>query len=118
MRRADDTDPWLRDHQPAITWAPEVPSSEVSPEEPVVQAVLAATADIGRPGRIGGLDNWHDGATFTRFGETPSICFGPGNGDRAHTVDEHVPVEDLVQCAQALAVTAMRFCGVVGDESA
>jgi acetylornithine deacetylase/succinyl-diaminopimelate desuccinylase-like protein len=31
----------------------------------------------------------------------------------AHAVDEHVPVADLVRCAQALAVAALRFCGTV-----
>ena len=30
----------------------------------------------------------------------------------AHTIDEHVPVDGLVACAQALAVVAVRFCGV------
>jgi acetylornithine deacetylase/succinyl-diaminopimelate desuccinylase-like protein len=31
----------------------------------------------------------------------------------AHTIDEYVPVDGLVACAQALAVAALRFCGVV-----
>jgi len=30
---------------------------------------------------------------------------------RAHTVDEYVPVDELVVAARVLAVTAMRFCG-------
>ena len=29
-------------------------------------------------------------------------------------IDEYVPVDGLVACAQALAVAAMRFCGVDG----
>ncbi len=109
--RAAAADPWLADHRPAIEWAPEVPSSELDPGEPVVQTLLAASADVGRPGRLAGLDNWHDGATFTRFGGTPSVCFGPGDVSLAHTIDEHVPVDDLVACSQALAVAALRFCG-------
>jgi hypothetical protein len=28
-------------------------------------------------------------------------------------IDEYVPVDGLVRCAQALAVAAMRFCGTV-----
>jgi len=31
----------------------------------------------------------------------------------AHTVDEYVPVEDLIDLAAATAITAMRWCGVV-----
>lgn len=111
IARACEADPWLVEHPPEITWAPQVPSSEVSPDEPVVQSLLAATSDLGRQGRVSGLENWHDGATFTRFGGTPSVCFGPGGVQVAHTIDEHVAVDDLVTCSQALAVTALRFCG-------
>jgi acetylornithine deacetylase len=105
-------DPWLAEHPPVISWAPEVPSSEVSPDEPVVRTLLAAAADVGRPGAVGGLDNWHDGATFTRFGRTPSVCFGPRDVRLAHTIDESVAVDDLVDCARALALAAIRFCGL------
>ena len=108
-------DDWLAENRPTIEWAPEVPSAEVSSDEPVVSALLGASADVGRAGRVTGLDNWHDGATFTRFGGTPCVCFGPGAIGCAHTVDESVPVDDLVACAQALAVAAMRFCGVASS---
>ncbi len=95
-----------------IEWATEVPSSELSPDEPIVQTILGAGADIGRPRRVSGMDSWHDGATFTRFGGTPSVCFGPRNLQVAHTIDEFVVVGDLVECAQELAVAAVRFCGL------
>ncbi|MDQ3867487.1 MAG: M20/M25/M40 family metallo-hydrolase, partial [Actinomycetota bacterium] len=95
-----------------IEWAPEVPAAEVSPDEPIVQALLDAGAAVGRTGRPAGLENWHDGATFTRFGGTPCVCFGPGELAAAHTTDESVALADVVACAQALAVAAMRFCGV------
>jgi acetylornithine deacetylase/succinyl-diaminopimelate desuccinylase-like protein len=36
--------------------------------------------------------------------------YGPRTIDRAHTVGEWVPVEDLVLCAQALALAARRLC--------
>ncbi len=115
LERAAAADPWLAENPPAIEWSVDVPPAEVSPDEPIVATTLAAGADVGRPGRLTGLDSWHDGATFTRFGSTPSIAFGPRglgpSGERIpHTIDEHVPVDDLVACAQALAVAAMRFC--------
>ena len=65
------------------------------------------------------MDSWHDGATFTRFGGTPSICIGPGALATAHTIDESVPVEVLIRCAQALAVAALRLRAglIAGDQS-
>ena len=84
--------------------------------EPIVLAMQQATADVGRPGSLGGLDSWYDGATFTHLAGIPSIGFGPPGFDAdgvsvAHVIDEYVPVDGLVACAQALAVAAMRFCG-------
>jgi len=110
LRRAAAADPWLAENPPTIEWAPEVPSSEVDAEAPIVSTLFAAAADAGLAPRIAGFDNWHDGATFTRLGGTPCIAFGPHGLDRAHTVDEYVPVDSLVACTQALAVAAIRFC--------
>ena len=105
-------DPWLAEHPPVIEWATDVPSSEVSDDEPIVRTILDTGVDVGRPRRVSGMDSWHDGATFTRFGGTPCVCFGPRGLHVAHTIDEYVLVEDLVACAQELAVTAVRFCGL------
>jgi acetylornithine deacetylase len=111
LARAAAADPWLREQPPAVSWALDIPPYDVSPDEPVAVTMLAAAADAGLPRRVGGLDSWFDAATFARFGGTPAIGFGPRSIEAAHTVDEHVPVDDLVVTAQALAVAALRFCG-------
>ena len=67
-------------------------------------------ATSARSRALGGLDNWHDGATLTVEAGIPAVCFGPGDVHRAHTVDEYVPIDDLVACAQRIALAAMRFC--------
>jgi acetylornithine deacetylase len=115
IARAAATDPWLREHPPAIEWLiGGVPPAEIAEDEPIVQIALGATRAIGRPCELGGLDNWHDGATLIVEAGIPSICLGPGDIHLAHTAEESVPVADLVDCAKALAVSAMRFCGVAG----
>ena len=65
-----------------------------------------AGRDLGQPHQLGGLDNWHDGATLTVEAGIPAVCFGPGDIHRAHTADEHVPIDDLVACAQRIALAA------------
>lgn len=113
--RADD---WLAEHPPTIRWWPNaVMPFEIPSSEPIVETMLDATRDVGRPGRIGGLDSWYDGATLTKLAGIPSVGFGPPGFDPdgasvAHTVDEYVPVDGLVDCAKALAVAAIRFCGL------
>jgi acetylornithine deacetylase len=114
-------DGWLADNPPRFDWWPSgVMPMEIAEDDPIVAAMRAAGRDVGRPSKLFGLDSWYDGATFTHFAGIPSIAYGPrgfptepGGPSIAHTIDEHVPVDDLVECAQALAVCAMRFCGPV-----
>ncbi|MDQ3867005.1 MAG: ArgE/DapE family deacylase [Actinomycetota bacterium] len=116
LRRASADDDWLAANPPTIDWWPNgVMPLEIPATHPVVETMAAATDSIGRPGRVSGLDSWYDGATYSLLGDTPSIAYGPSGLKRgavpvAHTIDEYVPVEDLVACAQGLAVAAMRFC--------
>jgi acetylornithine deacetylase len=96
-------------------WPNSVMPLEIPVSDPIVTTMLEATAGIGRSGAISGLDSWYDGATLTQLAGIPSIGFGPPGFDPegvsiAHSVDEYVPIDGLVACAQALAVAAMRFC--------
>jgi acetylornithine deacetylase len=116
--RESARDPWLAEHPPEIEWWTNgVMPLEIDPAEPVVQAMLEASAEItGATPRLSGLDSWYDGATLTHLAGIPSIGYGPPGFDQnglsvAHMIDEYVPVDGLVTAAQALAVAAMRFCG-------
>ncbi|TLY03911.1 MAG: M20/M25/M40 family metallo-hydrolase, partial [Thaumarchaeota archaeon] len=42
----------------------------------------------------------------------PSIMYGPGDVMQAHTIDEFVPVDQLITATKTLALTAMDWCGV------
>jgi acetylornithine deacetylase len=117
LARETAADDWLAEHPPAVRWLPNgVMPLEIPESEPIVGVVRDATADAGRPGTLGGLDSWYDGATLTHLAGIPAVGFGPPGFDQngvsvAHMLDEFVPVDGLVACAQALAVAAMRFCG-------
>jgi acetylornithine deacetylase len=111
-------DDWLAEHPPVLEWwANGVMPMEIPESSPIVGAMLDASADLGLRRQLGGLDSWYDGATYTLQAGIPSIGYGPPGFDPdgatvAHTIDEYVPVDGLVKCAQALAVAALRFCGV------
>ncbi len=115
VRECAAGDDWLAAHPPSFDWWPNpVMPMDIPESEPIVATMTAATADIGSPGRIGGLDSWYDGATLTQLAGIPSIGYGPPGIDAdgvsvAHMIDEYVPVEGLVACAKGLAVAAIRF---------
>ena len=111
VRAATDRDDWLAEHPPEWEWPCDIVPAEVPDDHPIVTDALAAGADVGRPGRISGLDSWHDAAVFTRVAGTPTVSFGPGDLGKAHTIDESVPVADLVDHAAAVALMLLRWCG-------
>jgi len=110
IQRRCAADAWLAEHPPLIEWSLDIPPYEIDPAHPLVTAMLDASAAVGEPSRISGLDSWYDAASFTRFGGTPCVGWGPRDIAWAHTIDEYVPVDDLVRCAQGLAIAAIRYC--------
>ncbi len=118
VTRSAAADEWLAAHPPTFEWWPNaVMPFSIDEHEPIVGTVMGASADIGHTGKIGGLDSWYDGATLTTLGGIPSIAYGPPGFSAdglsvAHMVDEYVPVDGLISCAQGIAVAAMRFCGL------
>ena len=99
-------DSWLAAHPPTFRWHTEVNPWETPADAASVQALLGANAALGLPVTLGGLGSWYDGATFALETGSPAVMYGPRHIDWAHTVSEHVPIEDLVSCAQGLAVAA------------
>ncbi|MGD1012680.1 MAG: ArgE/DapE family deacylase [Acidimicrobiales bacterium] len=104
-------DPWLAEHPPRWEWIDDNPPAEVAPDHEIVTLALGAGADIGRTGRVTGLDSWADAATYTLHGHTPTVSFGPGELHYAHAIDENVPIQDLIDHCSAVTLILMRWCG-------
>ena len=80
----------------------------VSPSEPLVQAlVLAHEHVLGTRPAFGAKGGSTDGAFLYHQGGVPTVLYGPGDPGLAHTADEHVALESVVQAAQVYARTAL-----------
>jgi acetylornithine deacetylase len=106
-----DRDPWLRDHPVRVTW----PGGAFAPGElphghPLLEQTLAAATDtgLGRP-TVQGAPYGSDLRHYAAQG-VPTLQFGPGTLAAAHAANEWVPVDEVVQCARAYAVLALRRC--------
>ncbi len=77
----------------------------------IIDSAPGALPGLSRPAaqefiaRIGGLPapkfGWTDVARFTQL-HIPAVNFGPGNPSLAHTVNEHVDIKLISQCAAQL----------------
>jgi acetylornithine deacetylase len=111
LEAAASSDPWLREHPLKWSWSCDVVPAEMPADHPLVTTALGCAGAVGRSGRPAGLDSWHDAATFTSSG-TPTFSFGPDGFETAHAVDERATIDGLLDYTTAIALTAMRWCGV------
>jgi acetylornithine deacetylase len=109
---ASVSDPWLSEHPARVTWPGGVFAPGRLPEgHPLLDEVQAACADAA---------DWKVEATGAPYGSDlrlyaaagiPTLQLGPGEVAAAHSADEYVPLADMVECAQAYAVLALRLGG-------
>ena len=104
-------DEWLRDHPVKVTWPGGIFASGLLPEgDPLLDDILRAAVDAGAdtPNVIGGPY----GSDLRQYAAAgiPTLQYGPGDVRFAHAVDEHVPLAEVLHCARAYALLALRRC--------
>lgn len=89
---------------------PGFPAFLTSPDMPVVQAATSALQELGMQAEMALAPYWSDLA-YLKEANISSIVLGPGSILQAHSGDEFVEVEQLVQAAKIYALAAVAFCG-------
>ena len=84
---------------------------QVDADSSLVQAFQQAhTAVAGSPLPLGAKPFVDDGNIYAAVAGIPALTHGPA-ATGAHTLNEAVPVEELVRVAKVYALTAIAFCG-------
>jgi len=114
ITRAAAADPWLVEHPPTVEWwGGRFDPALTDPADPIVATVVgAAMAVTGAPPPVEGVTYGADMRLLVNVGGIPTVLFGPGDVRVAHMPDEYVPIDQLRAAAEALVLTAIRFCGV------
>jgi acetylornithine deacetylase len=98
-------DDFLREHPATVEITGGRFGSVRVPSDHPLPAGLAATIEevTGRRPALLGEPYGADMRLFVNVGNTPCVIFGPGNVNVAHSADEHVPVDQVEDCANVLA---------------
>lgn len=114
VRAAAKKDEWLRHNAPSIEWyGGQFAPAETPTEHPIVEALRSVMGNLtAHQPPIKGATYGADMRLLVREGRIPTVMFGPGDVKVAHQADESVPIDDLLIAARALAIVALRYCGV------
>jgi acetylornithine deacetylase len=107
-------DPWLRENRPVVTWpGGQFASGSTDADHPLVGEVSAAVTATGgaQPTLAAGVYG-SDLRLYTGYGGIPTLHYGPGDLEHAHSPLERVDLEQLVQVTRALVLLTLRRCGV------
>lgn len=113
INRYSQTDPWLRENPPTLDWNDFWwPPYDLAPYSPICTAAQTAYKHLFQeevePSGFMGVDD----ASFLNAAGIQTITMGPGTTNNAHTANEYVEIEDLVDAAKLYALTIVEWCEV------
>lgn len=127
VRRVAEADIWLRENPPVFEWGGTsmieergeiFPSLDIDEEGEGTQALKEAHQRIfGEKPSVSMSPSVTDGGWLGDAG-IPTLIYGPGDLRNAHTVNESVSTEQLIQFTKAMIVFIYKWCSMKrkGDE--
>jgi acetylornithine deacetylase len=110
---ACEGDSWLR-HNPATVTihGGRFGAAEIRSDDPLPTSLAEAVELVtGKQARFTGVSYGSDMRLLINQGKTPTVLFGPGDVRVAHSPNEYVAIDEVVTCAQVLAVWLLRTLG-------
>lgn len=103
------SDPWLNEHRPAIEWFEgQFEPAQTPVDAPIIAELGQAHAAVcGTQPQVHGVPYGSDLRFFTNNAGMHAVLYGPGDVRLAHSVDEFIPVEEVMRAAEVLATTLL-----------
>src|SRR5262249_47113487 len=103
-------DEWLLRHPASVEiHGGRFSSAELNAGDPLPVGLAEAVELVtGKQARFAGVSYGSDMRLLINQGKTPTVLFGPGDVKVAHSPNEYVSINEVVTCAQVLAVWLLR----------
>src|SRR5262249_11969965 len=113
LANATSADSWLKEHPPQLEWFEgQFESGQTPQDSPIVRTVAEShTKVFGSAPVVQGVTYGSDLRLFTNQANPPAVLYGPGNIFDAHTVNEHVDLEEVLAATKVLAYIVTQWCG-------
>ena len=110
-----EQDEWLNANPPQVEWfgGRWLPGA-IEDGHPLMDTVMESFMKVKQTDPIIEASPWGtDGGILSRVGDTPVIVFGPGITAVAHDVNEYVRIEDVIDAAEIIALSILKWCGTI-----
>jgi len=88
-------------------------ASAIPADSPIVRALCRKFTEVtGKEPMISGREGAADIRFMNRYGDTPTVIFGPGMTEQMHANNEWASMDDLIQATKILSQTILEWCRV------
>ncbi len=110
LRRLRDSDPWFSESPVEVEWFEgQFEPGETVLDAPILDELRSCHREmLGSESSTHGVSYGSDLRLFTRYASMPAVLYGPGDVRVAHSANESVPLEELVQTAEVLTLLIAR----------
>ena len=107
------TDPWLKNNPPEVRFTGYCGDpAEIPLDHPIISVVSQKVALVtGSKPQISGRQGAADTRYLIKYGNTPTVIFGPGLTEQMHATNEWVDIGNLIEATKILSLTIMDWCG-------
>lgn len=103
-------DPWLSLHPPKLDWYLGVMPHAIEPDCPLIDTLSHACETVMGYKVIAGMPSGADARHLQNSGKIPTIIFGPGHLENAHSIDEYVDLDEFFESIKVIAHTIVEWC--------
>lgn len=84
---------------------------EIDINDPVVKCLEKSLLMVNEVNpSIVSFPAWTDASLLSNYAKIPTVVFGPGNLNKAHSKEEYIEIEQLYKALQVYALTAINYC--------
>jgi acetylornithine deacetylase len=112
IQSAADLDPWLRENPPSVEWFEgQFEPAQTALDSEIVLTLRKFHSQVhGANPEIHGVPYGSDLRFFTNNAKMPAVLYGPGDVRMAHSLNEFVPVSEIISVAKVVALTLLDWC--------
>lgn len=113
VRQAAATDEWLQANPPEVEWYEGLfEPAHTELDHPLLRTLADShRAMHNAPLEYEAATYGSDMRIFKLYGGIPTVMYGPGDVSLAHTANEFIEVEDMMQVVCSVALMTLNWCG-------
>ena len=118
LEEASKADNWLKMHPVELEWfGGRWQPGSLDTDHPLMKVISESYHEVFASAPVVEASPWGtDGGILSKGGNIPVVVFGPGTTEAAHDANEYIEVQKILQTAEVIAYTLIKWCERESDK--